>query len=219
MRQPWHQPQPDARDDGEGSLGPGNQAAKVVPGVVLRHAGQPAQHAAIGQNRLEAEDLAAHWPMTQNVDAAGVGRHHPADRRRVPSAQVDPHVPAHGARGGLDGREGRAGPDGHLASFAIRLAELIEAEQTEDDLASARDRAADQAGVAALRHHSDAGLRTGTQHGRDLTGRSRTRHGEGGARESTRPIGLVRGAQRRIGQTVAFADGIAQSGEQFGGHG
>ena len=77
---------------------PARSPAEVVPGVVLRHAGQTTQDGPVGEDRLEAEDLVAHRPMAQDVHAARVGGHHAADGGRVAGTEVDAHLPAGGAQ-------------------------------------------------------------------------------------------------------------------------
>ena len=151
MAQLRHQAQPDPRDHGERPLAAGQQPPDVVAGVVLRDAGQAAHDGAIGQDGLEAEELRAHRSVADDVHAAGVRGDHAADRGGVPGSQVDPDLPAGGSRGALDRRQGRARADGDLARARIDLADLVEPQQAEHDLAAARHRSADEAGVAALR--------------------------------------------------------------------
>jgi hypothetical protein len=116
-----------------------------------------------------------------------------------------------------ESRAPRSTPTAHPAASARRAVEVLDGRQPqrgEDHLAAARDRAAHQAGVAALGHHADARLGTGPQDTADLLGRAGSHDGQRLAAEAPRPIGLVAGAQRRIGQTVAVADDAAQSLDQ-----
>ena len=68
---------------------PGQQRRQVIAGVVLDHPRQPPHDAAVGQDRLEPEQLRAHRSVAEDMDAARVRGDHAADGGRVPRAQVD----------------------------------------------------------------------------------------------------------------------------------
>ena len=176
LRQRWHEAQADARDHRQGPLRAGQQAAEVVAGVVLRHPRQPSHDRAVGQDRLEAEQLAAHRPMAKDVGAAGVGGDHPADRGRVPRAEIHAHVPAGTPRDRLYRGQRGARANRDLARVGIDILEGREPQRREHDLAASRHRAAHEAGVAALRNDADTGIRARAQHGPDLLRRTRTDH-------------------------------------------
>jgi len=76
--------------------------------------------------------------VAHDVHAARVGRHHPTDRRRVASAQVDTDLPAGGARRGLHQCQRRTGADRDLAGGAIDLLDLVHAPQAHHNLAASR---------------------------------------------------------------------------------
>ena len=157
--------------------------------------------------------------MAYDVHAARVRRHHPTDRRRAASAQVDTDLPAGGARCGLYQRQGRTGSDRHLAGDPIDVLDLVQAQQAHHDLAASRHRPADEPGVAALGHHAHAGIGADDEHARDFVGRSRADDRQRFAVEPPGPVGLIGGAKAGVGQAVALADDLPERvDERVGGH-
>jgi hypothetical protein len=93
MGQRRDEPQARGGDHRQRPLAAGEQAGKVVPGVVLHYPGQPPDDRAVGKDRLEADELPAHRPVAHDAHATRVGGHHTADRCRVPGSEVDAELP------------------------------------------------------------------------------------------------------------------------------
>ena len=75
---------------------------------------------------------------------------------------------------------------------------------------AAGDRAADQAGVAALGHDRHLVVRAGAHHGGDLLGVGRADDRPGATGEPAGPVGLVRRAQVGVDQHMRGPHGIGQ---------
>ena len=172
--------------------------------------GQPRQHGAVGEDRLEAADLAAHRSVAEDVHPAGVRRDHAADRGRVARAEVHADLPARAASRRLRRGQRHAGADGHLAGVRVHPLDVVEPPQAEHHLAAARHRSADEPGVAALGHDPDAGIGADAEDRRDLVGRAGPDHRQGSPRPAAGPIGLVRGTQVGIGQAMVGADDLGE---------
>ena len=216
--QPRDEPQPHRGDDREGALAAREQAGEVVSGVVLGHPREASQDRPVGQDGLEATDALAHRSVPEHVDPACVGGDHPADGGRVARGEVHPDVPARLARGRLDRGQDRPRTDGDFARVGVNRADLRQPAQRHDDLAATRHRSTDETRVAALGNDGHPGRMAGAQHGDDLIGAAGADHGERLGPEPPRPIGLVSGAQRRIGQAVGFADDLGQPRDECLGH-
>ncbi len=65
---------------------------------------------------------------------------------------------------------------------------------------------------------ADAGRAAGSQHVGDLVGAGGPNHRERLGREAASPVGLVSGAQRRIGQAVGVTHDLAQAPDEGIGH-
>ncbi len=207
-RQP-DQPQLDLRDDAQGAFAADEQRWQVVTDVVLGQAGQPPQHAAVGQHHLQPGHLAAGHPVAQHPLAAGVGRGDAADGGRAAGGEVDADAVAGRARVRLDVGEGRPGTGRHQPGGGVHRLERGEpaqAEQHRPGRRAGRHRTADQAGVAALGHHGHAVPGADPQHGGDLFGRRGTGHGRGPPPEGARPVGFVAHGHIRVGEDVGGAE-------------
>ena len=152
-----------------------------------------------------------HRSVAEDVDAAGVRRDHPADRRRVPRAEVDaeppnrrPAPPTAPRRASCRRRRSSRRPSGSTSSMPSRRRRLTTTSP------AARHRPADKPGVAALGHDADAGIGACAEHASDLVGRRRAHDRERGPGPAARPIGLVRGPQVGIGQAVARPDDLGE---------
>ena len=159
-----HEPEPRLGDDGERSLAAAEQPREVVAGVVLLQPVEAIDDRAVRENCAQADDLAPHRTVPQHVHAARVRRHHAADGCAVAGAEVDAEVPARGPHMGLHARERGARAGGDLRAGTVDRSEGIEAAQVDDDLAGEWNRAADEAGVPALRDDRDAGAVADANH-------------------------------------------------------
>ncbi len=90
----WMQPQGGGRDHAQRALGPDQQVAQVIAGVVLAQPFQPVQDRAIGQHRLQPQAQVARIAVAQHVHAARIGRQHAADPRRAFRGQRQREQPA-----------------------------------------------------------------------------------------------------------------------------
>ncbi len=214
----WHEPEPHGGDDRERPLAARQEAGEVVTGVVLRQTTEVRHHRAVAEHGLEAGDLPAHRAVAHDVDATGVGRHHPADGAAVTRGEVDADGEARRPHVRLHVGQGRPRPHGDLAGSHVHVAERVEAPQADHDLPGERHAAADQPGVAALRHqgHADGGAHA--HHGGDLRRVPGAHHGRGRAAEPAGPVDAVTGRHLRVGDDVVGAHDRAQVVEQRSGH-
>ena len=76
-----HRKQPEAgrRDHPQRALCPDQQVPQVIAGVILAQPLQPVQHRSVRQHRLDPQAQVARIAITQHIDPARIGRHHPAD--------------------------------------------------------------------------------------------------------------------------------------------
>ena len=96
----------------------------------------------------------------------------------------------------------------------VHLADPVEPVEREHDLAVMRDLAADEPGVAALRHDRRSGLVREPQDGRHLGDRARPQHHRGVAVIEVAHLEQIRLLHRRIGDGVSLADDRREAGEQ-----
>ena len=215
-----HQPQPNAGDDGQRALGPGQQAAEVVAGVVLRHAGQAAQDrpsTRTASNPSSWERIGP-WRTTFTPPALVATIPPIVAESRAPRSTPTSQPAARAAA--CTTRQRRAGSDRYFAGDAIHLLDLVQAQQAHHHLAATRHRPADEPGVTALRHDGRARIGACDQHACDLVGRGWANDRQRLSVEPARPIGLVGGAKAGIGDAVVLADDLAERvDERVGGHG
>ena len=147
-------------DDAERAFRADEQVLEIVAGVVLLELVEAVHHGAVRQHHFDAEREIARDAVSERAGAAGIGRKIAADGGAAFAAERERKQPVGGGGGGLRIRQHHAGLAGHGARSRIDLADLVEPREREDDLVAAfvRDRAADHAGVAALRHDRGAGL-------------------------------------------------------------
>ena len=203
VREPGHEPEPGRGDDGERSLAPAEQAREVVTGVVLLEPVEAADHPAVGEHRLDAEQLAAGRSVAQHV------HRHPRwsrssrrrsrcrgrrDRRRTPSphrarapaaaraSRPPARSPARRAR-----RPGRARRGGAGRGRSRRAAAPIRRPA----------RCCRPAGTTA----APASPHTRTTGG-NLVDRGRAHDGRGRAAEAARPVANLAGDDVGIGEHV-----------------
>ena len=147
-----HQPQHRRGDDAERAFGADEQVLQIVAGVVLLQLVEIVEHAAVGQHHFEAERMRARDAVGERRGAAGIGRKIAADGAgafRRQQLRIEPVDRGGGLARPLQGDAGLAG-DG--VRDGIDLADAVEAVERQHDLAVLRRLAADQAGIAALRH-------------------------------------------------------------------
>ena len=97
-------------------------------------------------------DQFARDAVGERAGAAGIGGEVAADGAAAFRAERQRKQPVDRGRGVLRFRQHDAGFAGHRVRRGIDFADLVEPRQREDQFAVERDLAADQAGIAALRH-------------------------------------------------------------------
>ena len=210
------EPQHGAGDDAERALRADEQLGEVVAGVVLAEPAQPVPHPAVGQHDLEAEHQLAGHAVAQHRGAAGVGREVAADGAAALGAQRHREEPVDLLGRRLHVGQHDAGVDGDGAGDRVDLAHAAHPAEGEHDLAARRvgHPAADQPGVAALRHDRHARRGAGRDDRGHLLGRARPDHREGPPGVGAGPVDDVRRDVGVLGQDVVGADARAQLVEQ-----
>ena len=139
-------------DDAERAFGADEQVFEIVAGVVLLELVEVVQHAAVGQHHFEAEHVRAGDAVGDRRGAAGIGREIAADGAAAFRRQQLRIQPVGRGCGLARALQGDAGLAGHGVRGRIDLADAVEPVERQHDLAVERDLAADETGIAALRH-------------------------------------------------------------------
>jgi len=170
-------------DDAEGALAADEELLQIVAGIVLAQAAKAVPNPSVGQHHLEAQCQLAGFAVAQDRDAAGVGRQIAADLTAPLGPEAEREQPV--GLGGrlLQVREDAARLDRHREIHRVDGADMVHAAEGKDDVAPilGRDTAADEPGIAALRHDRQSCLGADPHHRRDLGGRSRADDEPGGA--------------------------------------
>ena len=200
-------------DHAERAFGAEEELLQVVAGVVLAQAAQPIPHPAVGQHHFHAEHLLARGSIAQHVDPAGVGRKVAADLAAAFGGERERKQAPGVRRRGLHRGEHAAGLHRRRIVEEVEAADAVHASEREHDLAPRPrgHRAADQAGVAALRHHRQALARAQGDHLRDLFGASRAYHAFGRAAVLLAPVRKVRFRVRSRGEHVRRTYNIGEA--------
>ena len=145
-------------DDAERAFAADEEVAQVVAGVVLAQARQAVPDLALGRHHLEAEAELARIAVAQHLRAAGVGGEVAADRAAAFGGEAEREQQAVLRRRLLHPLQHAAGLGDEGEVGCVDAADAVQAGRREHDLAAARigHRAADQAGVAALRDDARA---------------------------------------------------------------
>jgi hypothetical protein len=188
------EPQHRGGDHAERAFGAEEKLLQVVAGVVLAQAAQPVPYPAVGQHDFEPEHLLARIAVAQHVDAAGVGGKVAADLATALGGERKREEAACVFGGALHGGEHAARFDGGRVVQDIERADAVHAGEGKHDLAArARGhRAADEAGVAALRHDGDVLPRAKRHHLRHFLRRRRPHHAFRRGGILLAPVGVVR---------------------------
>ena len=186
-----HEPQRGGGHDAEGALGADEELLEVRPGVVLAQGAQPVPEAAVGEHDLEPEHLVAHHAVAQHVDAPGIGGDDAADlagalgadRERQEEIMLGDRV--------LDRLQDAARLDDGGIIVGLDGADAVEPPEAERHVALRilGQGAADQAGIAALRHDAEPEPAAGAHHGADLLGLAGAQDRECGAGPGMEPAG------------------------------
>ena len=147
-----HQPQHRRGDDAERALGADEQVPQVVAGIVLLELVEVVQHAAVGEHHFEAEHMRARDAVGERRGAAGIGREIAADGAAAFRRQQMRKEPVDGG-GGL-ARRCKVTPASQVMVFEVGSTSRMRSSRLSDSTISPcmRRLAADQSGIAALRH-------------------------------------------------------------------
>ena len=155
-------------------------------------------------------------PCAKRRGAAGIGREIAADGAgafRRQQLRIEPVDFGRRLAGAL---QGDAGFHGDRVRGRVDLADAVEPVHREHDLVVMRDLAADEAGIAALRHDRGLGLVGEFQDRRDFGDRARPQHHRRMAVEQVAHFEEIRRLHLRIGDGEFLADDRREAGEQFG---
>ncbi|GAA3970059.1 hypothetical protein GCM10022231_34310 [Gordonia caeni] len=148
--------------------------------------------------------------------APGVGRDHSAQCRRLSRGEIGAQGEAVLGSGPLGLGDPDAGSGREGAADRIDLVDPVHSRRRQDHLAVHRDRAADQAGVPALRDHGESGAVAEGEDGRDLGGVGGADHRGGVTVPVSGPVGDVAGHYAGVGEYVGPPDDVGQGGVQCG---
>ncbi len=155
---PRHEAKHCGGDDAERAFRADEQVLQVVAGVVFLQLVEVVHHPAIGEHDFDAEHMRARDAVGDRRGAAGIGRKVAADGAGAFGRQELRIKPVH-LRGSLAGAlQGDACFTGNGVRRRIDFADAVEPIERQHDLVVQRDLAADEAGVAALRHDRRAGV-------------------------------------------------------------
>ena len=203
-------------DDAERAFGADEQVFEVVAGVVLLELVEEVHHAAVGEHDLDAHHEIAGDAVGHRIGAAGIGREIAADGATALGGERERKQPVDGSCRLLRLDEHDARFAGHGVRGRVDLADAVEPGQRQHHLAVERNLAADETGVAALRHDRGRRLVGELEDRRDLIDRAGTQHQRRAAVIEPAALdeeGLLRA---RIGDGVASADDRGEARDQFG---
>jgi len=186
-------------------LGPDEELFEVVARVILAQRGQVVHDSPVRQHHLEPQHGAVQRAVTEEAQAARVGRDVAADLARALGAQVERHRVAALPHVVLQHLEHAARLADQVARILVERDDLVQPPQRDYHLIIDRNRAADQARVASLRHHRDAALVAVGEDLRDLQGRARTQRQLGLALIFAHPVRVVQLERCRVGYHVRAA--------------
>ena len=187
-------------DHGERALGADEQRGQVVSRRGLGRAAAGADHAPVGQHRLEGEDVGAHLPVADRGRPGGVRRRHPTEGRV--RAGVDGEEEAVLAGRAREGAAGDSGLHGRGQIGGRELEDPVEPREVEADPGVRGDHVALQARAGAERCHRNAALVGEREDARDLAGR-------GGVDDEVGPLRPVEADVGRVEVAVRVAGGHA----------
>ena len=190
--------------------------AQVVAGVVLLQLAEQVEHAAVGQHHFDAEHQIAGDAVGERAGAAGVGGEIAADGAASLGAERQREQPVGGCRRLLRLLQHHAGFAGHGVRRGIDLADFVEAGERDQQFAVERNLAADQAGIAALRHHRRAGLVGELEDRRHFGDRAGAQQHGGAAVIEVAALDQIGRERGRVGDGVSVADDLGEARQQIG---
>ena len=207
---PRQQPQRDLERDPEAALG-ADEAADQVGSDRIQAAAAERHQRAVGEHRLEPEDVVQRHAVAEAVGAARVEGDVAADRADRLARRIGRVVQAERDGGGRDVEVDDAGLDDGDAIDRIDLQDARQPVQRDDDAVDVRHGPAGQAGAAAARHERHPGVGAEPDDGDDLVARFRQHDGAGTGAEGGEPVGLERGQAGRGGDDARRRQHAGQS--------
>ena len=176
----WQQAQAGGGDDAQRSLGPDQQMAQIVAGVILSQPLQVPNDGAVGQNRLDPQHQVACITVSQNSSAARIGSQDSAHPRRPLGCDGEGEQPARSLSSLLNRLQGHAGLNlDHIilgGDIAHRAHPVQRQQQHPRGFAQLP---ADKAGAPAIGDHTDPRLVTHAQNSGYILNRGGAQNGEG----------------------------------------
>jgi len=183
---------------------------QIVAGVVLAQTAQPIPDAPVGQDHLDSEHQFAGIAITQHGDAAGIGRQIAADLAAALGGEAEREQPVHLGRRLMQIGKDAAGLDRHREIDRVDRADTVHPTEGEDNIVAIfrRHPAADQPGIAALRHDRQPRLGANANDGGNFLGRGGADDEPGGAMIKAASLDQIRLLVVRIGNPAGRADRV-----------
>ena len=191
-------------DDAERSLRADDEVLEVVARIVLAQGFQPVPHKPAGEHDFESEGKLPRAAIGEHGHPAGIGGEHAADLGASLGGEAQGEQPAGAGRDLLSLRQRKPRFHNHGVGGEVDVAHPIEPFERDHHLVSALERnlAADEAGIAALRHDRGPRLVGDLKDRRDLPGLSGLEHERRLAAIAVAPFHEI-GRHRRL-----VADGV-----------
>jgi hypothetical protein len=195
-------------DDAERALTADKELLQIIAGIVLAQPPQPIPDPPVGQYDLEAQGQFAGIAIAQYRDAAGVGRQVAADLAAPLGTKAQREQPVGRGGGLLQIGEDAPGLDRHRKIDRVDRADMIHAAERQNDVVPVlgRDPAANEAGVAALRHDRQFRFGADPHHLGHLRGRSRADDEPGGTPVEAARLDEIGFLVLRVGDPAARTD-------------
>ena len=203
-------------DDPERAFGADENMTQIVAGVVLLELRKKVHDAAISQHNLEPQHEIARNTVGHGTRAARIGGKISADgaaafgSQRKRKQAVDCHC------GLLRFRQHHAGFAGHCVRSRIDFPNFVEPRQRKDQLAIEGDLAANQPGVAALRHQRGLGLVGQLEDCLHLTDRTGPQQHRRAAMVEATAFDKKRFKGSGIGDRISVADDCCKARQKIG---
>ena len=189
----WRKLHGHGRDDAQGAFGADEQLLQVDPAIVLPKRRQSVEDAAVRQDHFQTEDQLARHPVSQHVDAAGIGGDVAAYAAGALGAERQREEHALFGHRVLEFGQDAACLDHRRKVVGIDLAYPVHSFQAENDLVriGVRRRPENETCITALRHDRKAKLAARPDRLRDLLGRAGPQHGHRIAGHIAMPIAAI----------------------------
>ena len=159
-----------AGNDAQRTLRADEQLFHIVAGIVLHHPVHGGHDRAVCQYCFQPQHEVAHHAVTQNVDAAGIGRNIAADGATATCAEVERETQALLGDGLLHDLQHRTGFDRGGTADSVDLEDSIHPVQRQHDIVCRRLHRGHTVGQPPVGHDRLTGCMATTQHCRHLVG-------------------------------------------------